>query len=206
MAPGPNKKQRSKVVTQKRALRDSLWPTVSHDDLWDYRKSDGWLNVPRALPIILRIMDNMSKGKPVSAVYLDLWCRTFDDSFVIANKPREMAFFSGYGGERAERTWAARIRLLQEMGLIDVKGGPNGPISYILLFNPYQVLQKAHSAGRIDQSSWNALMEKIIEIRAKDLDLKGSGNAVADDMMDEEPEAALVPPPASPQNPASTGS
>jgi hypothetical protein len=192
MPAGPNKKQRSKVVTQKKALRDSLWPDLSQDTLWDYRQSDGWLNVPRALPIILRIMDLMSKGKPVSAAYLDLWCRTFDDAFVIANKPREMAFFSGYSGERAERTWAARIRLLQDLGFIDVKGGPSGPISYILLFNPYLVLRSAHAKGLVDQSSWNALMEKIIEIRAKDLDVKGAGDELdAEKMSAEEFEEAF---------------
>jgi hypothetical protein len=66
--------------------------------------SDGWLSIPRAMPLLLQIMDNLSKGKPVSSAYLDLWCRTYDDSLIVANKSREMAFFSGFTGERAERT------------------------------------------------------------------------------------------------------
>ncbi len=166
----PTKKQRSKIATQKGALRESLWPKID-DELWDYNKSDGWLNVPRAMPILLRIMDNMSKGKPVSATYLDLWCRTFNDSFVIANKAKEMAFFSGFAGERAERTWASRMRILMELGFIDIKAGPNGPISYVLIFNPYKVVAKQHEKGMVDAASWNALREKMIESGTSDLEV-----------------------------------
>jgi len=170
MALSPNKKQTAKIASQKQALRDSLWPGLKSNRLWQYSGSGGWLNIPRAMPIILRIMDLMSKGKPLSATYLDLWCRTFNDSFVIANKPREMAFLSGFSGERAERTWISRIRLLEGMGFIDVKPGPSGPISYILILNPYLVIRDHNEKGEVDPSSWHALVEKMIEIRATDLD------------------------------------
>jgi hypothetical protein len=181
----PNKKQRSKIGQQKLAMRNNLWPELKEDQLWSWEKSEGWLNIPRALPLLLRIMDLQSKGKPVSATYLDLWCRTFDDSFVIASKPREMAFYSGFSGERAERTWAARMRLLEQLGFIDIKPGPNGPISYVLILNPYQVVRKLQGEGRIDASSWNALAEKMIEIRATDMQPAAS-------LSDEEVEAALA--------------
>jgi hypothetical protein len=165
----PNKKQRSKIASQKLALRASLWPTLDEDKLWDWSRSDGWLNIPRATPILLRIMDNLSKGKPVSSTYLDLWCRTFGDSFVIANKHREMAFFSGFTGERAERTWVSRMRILERLGFIEIQSGPNGAISYILILNPYLAVKRQHASGMVDGSSWNALIEKMIEIRANDL-------------------------------------
>jgi hypothetical protein len=165
----PNKKQREKIAAQKRALRETLWPKAE-DQLWDYNKSPGWLNIPRPMPVLLRIMDNMSKGKPVSATYLDLWCRTFNDSFVIASKPKEMAFFSGFAGERAERTWASRMRILRDLGFIDIKPGPSGPISYVLIYNPYKVVARQHEAGMVDASSWNALLEKMIETGAADLE------------------------------------
>lgn len=35
----------------------------------------------------LSIMDDLSKGQPVSSTYLELWCRTFDESFVTLSKP-----------------------------------------------------------------------------------------------------------------------
>ena len=32
------------------------------------------------MPLILSMMDDLSKGQPVSSTYLELWCRTFDES------------------------------------------------------------------------------------------------------------------------------
>ena len=177
--PPPNKKQVSKIQRQKAALRDLLWPGLGDERLWSYVKSDGWLNVPRAMPLLLQVMDRMSNGKPVSATYLDLWCRTYNDSFVVASKPREMAFFSGFAGERAERTWAGRMRILAELGFIDVKDGPNGPLSYVLIWNPYAVVRDHHGRGRVDSKSYNALLERMIEIRAADF--QEATDAAADD-------------------------
>src|SRR5262249_9405805 len=133
-------------------------------------RSDGWLSIPRAMPLLLRVMDNLSKGKPVSSTYLDLWCRTYDDSFVVANKSREMAFFSGFTGERAERTWANRMRILADLGFIEIAEGPNGPISYVLVYNPYQVVRRHVADGLINAATYNALKQRMIEIGAQDLD------------------------------------
>tara|TARA_R110000868_G_scaffold352856_2_gene614102 strand:- start:4879 stop:5493 length:615 start_codon:yes stop_codon:yes gene_type:complete len=165
-----SKKRRSKIARQKLALRNSLWPALDGNRLWEREKSDGWLSIPRATPLLMQIMDNLSKGKPVSSTYLDLWCRTYDDSFVIANKHREMAFFSGFTGERAERTWASRMRILADLGFIDIAEGPNGPISYVLLFNPYKVVLKHYRDGSINAAAFNALKQRMIEIGAQDLD------------------------------------
>lgn len=169
MTTPPNKKQHSKIQRQKAALRASLWPSLDEKRLWSYGTTAGWLNMPRALPLILRIMDNMSKGKPLSATYLDLWCRTYNDSFVVASKPREMAFYSGFSGERAERTWASRMWLLAQLGFIDIKDGPNGPISYVLILNPFTVLKEQQAKGNIDAKSYNALLERMIETGGSEL-------------------------------------
>lgn len=165
----PNKKQVSKIQKQKAALRASLWPELDEKKLWVYKNTGGWLNIPRAMPLLLRIMDTMSKGKPVSQTYLDLWCRTFNDSFVIANKPTEMAFYSGFNGERAVRTWIDRIGILAKLGFIVVKDGPSGPISYILILNPFLVLKECQTKGAIDTKSYNALMERLIETGTDEL-------------------------------------
>lgn len=164
-----SQKRLSKIARQKLAMRSGLWPELDDDRLWQREKSDGWLSIPRAMPLLLQIMDALSKGKPVSSTYLDLWCRTYDDSFVIANKDREMAFFSGFTGERAVRTWASRMRILKDLGFIDIKDGPNGPISYILIFNPYLVVRDHYKAGRVNEAFFNALGQRMIEIGAQDL-------------------------------------
>jgi hypothetical protein len=122
------------------------------------------------MPLLLQIMDNLSKGKPVSSTYFDLWCRTYDDSFVVVNKSREMAFFSGFTGERAERTWMTRVRTLEKLKFIEVKDGPNGPISYVLLLNPYLVVKCHFDDGLVNAASFNALKQRMIEIRAGDLE------------------------------------
>jgi hypothetical protein len=159
----PNKKQLSKIQRQKAELRASLWPGLDDKRLWSYQTSVGWLNVPRAMPLILRIMDNMSKGKPLSSTYFDLWCRTFNDSFVVANKPREMAFYAGFSGERAERTWASRIAILQKLGFIEIKPGASGPTHYILILNPFLVMKYNYEKKMIDEQSFHALLERMSE-------------------------------------------
>lgn len=165
-----NKKRLSKIARQKIRMRASLWPGLDESQLWIREKSDGWLSVPRPMPLLLQIMDCLSKGKPISSTYLDLWCRTYDDSFVIANKDREMAFYSGFTGERAVRTWTTRMHILKDLGFIDVKEGPNGPISYILIFNPYLVVRQHHEAGSVNAAFFNSMTQRMIEIGAQDLD------------------------------------
>ncbi len=153
-----------------RRLRDTLWPRLDEAALWSSERNQGWLGAPRPLPVLLHIMDTLSKGKPVSSTYLELWCRTQDDSFVITSKPREMALFSGFSGERAERTWISRMQILAQLGFIDIKQGPSGPISYALLLNPYQVIERHWNQGAVSDQLYNALRQRMNEVGARDLD------------------------------------
>ncbi len=164
-----SKKTRSKIDRRTKQLRDSLWVDAA-SRIWEYETSDGWLNIPRSMPVIMRILDSLTKGQPVSSTYFELWCRTYNNGFVTASRLREMAFFSGFDGERAQRTWLSRIRKLHELGFIDVKEGPSGPVSYILIENPYTPLKKLHEDSLISDRFWNALIARMIEIGADDLD------------------------------------
>lgn len=119
----------------------------------------------------MRIMDSLSKGQPVSSTYFELWCRTYNNGFVTANQQREMAFFSGFDGERAQRTWASRIKKLKELDFIDCKEGPSGAISYILIENPYMAIKKLRERGEVSEQMWNALVERMVQIGASDLDM-----------------------------------
>jgi len=194
----PNKKQVGKIQRQKAELRASLWPELDQKRLWIYKETGGWLNIPRAMPLLLRIMDTMSKGKPVSAVYLDLWCRTFNDSFVIANKPREMAFYAGFNGERAERTWADRMAILVKLGFIETKEGPTGPMSYVLILNPFLVLKEHRAQGTIGQNAYNALLERLIETGTDELAEPAAEAAPEDAGTDVATAAAPALPPLTP--------
>ena len=167
------KKQLKKIERKKLEMRDRLWGQVNPAHLWQGgEKTVGWLLVPRAMPLILKIMDDLSNGKPVSSVYFDLWCRTYNDSYVVTNKQQEMAFSAGFSGQRAVRTWRDRIKILADLRFIDVKAGPSGPISYVLIWNPYLIIKYHYESKTpgLQEAAYNALMERVLEIGASDLD------------------------------------
>src|SRR5947207_988385 len=93
------------LANKQLSLREQLWPSAS-EYLWDRNarteagyKHVGYTTIPKTMPLILKIMDEMSKNYPLSATYLTLWCSTWDNSFVTLSKPREMAHAAGFGGQ-----------------------------------------------------------------------------------------------------------
>src|SRR6266404_3346450 len=167
-----SQKAQSKIAAKQLHLRNKLWPNIGDDKLWLRRVRTGFTTVPRTMPLLMEIMDSLSKGKPVSAAYLDLWCRAYDECFVTLNKPREMAFHAGYSGQRAEQTWTERIRILVVLKFIEVKPGPSGELSYAIILNPYHVVKyhyKTETPG-MREDLFNALLQRANEIGADDLD------------------------------------
>jgi hypothetical protein len=157
-----------------RALREQLWPDVPEKRLWDrrnHKKTKGFMTVPRTMPLVLSIMDDMAGGRPVSSTYLELWSRSSDECLVILSKHRDMAFHAGFCGQRGERTWCDRMKLLQELGFIDIKPGPSGQVSYALIYNPYLVIKGHHDdcAPGLREDKYNALVARALEIKATDL-------------------------------------
>ena len=169
---GPSSQRRKRIIIQKQLkLRETLWPDIDESRLWIRTVRDGFTTIPRTIPIIMYIMDGLSKSKPVSSTYLELWCRAFDQCVVTLNNHQEHAFHAGFAGQRAVTTWKERIRILHDLGFIDVKSGPSGDISYALIFNPYDVINRHHKQKHpgITESMFNALVVRAIDIGAKDL-------------------------------------
>lgn len=162
----------AKISANQRKLRSTIWPSLDPTTLWDRKVSKGFVTIPRTLPVICSIMDGMSKGKPVSSTYLELWGRVHDESFVILNKKEEQAFHAGFRGERAVTVWKERVRCLAKLGFIDVQPGPSGDLSYALINNPYTIIKKHYLAGAsgITAESYNALAQRATELGANDLD------------------------------------
>ncbi len=163
---------KKKIEEKQLLLRDQLWPDLKEDDLWNRKKKKGFTTIPRTLPYFMRIMDNFSNGKPVSSTYLDLWCRMYDTSFLnLSGKQQEMAFSSGFSGQRALQTWSQRIDILKGLGFIDVKSGPSGPRSFVLVRNPYIIVKRLYSKNpdQFREEAWNALLNRSMEIGATDL-------------------------------------
>ena len=159
-------KPRKKIAKRQLELRNRLWPDVTPEWLWSRHTHDGYTTLPKAMPILMSIMDDLAKGQPASSTYLDLWCRTFDESFVVLSKPREMAFHAGFDGQRAERTWRQRLKLLEDLKFISLREGPSGPASYALIYNPYKVVKWHYDEKTpgLRQDKYHALMERAIEI------------------------------------------
>jgi hypothetical protein len=160
-----------KIAEKRTELRKRIFPDVVETDLWLRSKSTGFTTIPRCLPLLLNLMDRLSKGKPVSGTYFELWCRMFDECFLNL-KPREMAFHAGFSGQRAEQTWAERVKILERLGFIKTQPGPEGDLSFAVVLNPYKVMKRHFKmkASGLDIASFHALIQRANEIGAKDMD------------------------------------
>ncbi len=167
----------SAIGRKQLALRESLWPG-SEPDLWDRKAQKGFATIPKTMPMVLKIMDEMTKGAPVSSTYLTLWCNTWDNSFVALARPGDLANASGFGGQRGEYTWSLRIKKLHELRFIDVKPGKSGPMSQAIIWNPHRVLRWHHSIRTqgLSEASYNALLEWALDVGAKDMTDPDSGH------------------------------
>ena len=161
-------KKVSKAQEKAKALRDSCWPDLDEQKLWNRKSVSGFTTIPRTLPLIMNIIDALSKNKPAGRAYFVLWCRTFDHSLLVIDNPMTLAAEAGFSGERALSTWKDRMRLLVELGFIDAKEGPAGAYHYVLLFNPHKVVWDLKN--RIQENTFRQLQTRAIEIGVKDME------------------------------------
>lgn len=160
----------SRILEKQIEARSKLWPDVKDAALWSMDK-DGWVAVPRLMPLMMSIMDDLSgKGFPVGNTYFEMWARLREEQFLTLNRPEEMAFHAGFEGQRSLRTWKDRVQRLANLGFIGLKAGPIGELSYAIFFNPYHVIKRAHLAGKVQDRKWQALVFRAHEIGAYDFD------------------------------------
>lgn len=159
--------KRTVRMTHKRErLRKKFWPEITEDQLWLRKKTKGFVTIPRGLSIIMRIMNSLSKGKPLSDTYVTLWCYVFDEMTITIQRPRQMAMESGFTGQRAENTWRDRMQKLEKLGFIKTKSGPSGNFHYVLLLNPYLVVKSLEKSQKYEVPDYlyNTLIDRIDEI------------------------------------------
>lgn len=169
-----NERQKSTRATKMKKkwmdLRAKFWPEVTEADLWSRKAHDGFTTVPRTMPYILQIMDDLAdKGKPISNLYLSLWCRAFDESMLEIRSMEQLAFESGFSGQRAVSTWKQRMKKLEQLKFISSKAGASGEYSFVLIYNPYRIIKEHQAAGRIQEGKFNALYARAQEVGASDL-------------------------------------
>jgi len=163
------RKQRT-ILERQLEARAKLWPELKAEELWTI-DSEGWAPLPRLMPLMMSIMDDMSgKGFPVSRTYLELWSRLREERFLTLNRPEEMAFHAGFEGQRALRTWKDRVQRLHDLGFIELKDGPLGDLSYAVFYNPYYVIKRAHLNEKVQDRKWQALIIRANELSIFDPD------------------------------------
>ena len=62
------------------------------------------------------------------------------------------------------------MRLLEELGFIQIVEGRYGPISHVLIMHPYLVTKHLHAAGKVQDIRYNALLQRLDDVGAKDLE------------------------------------
>lgn len=167
-APSLTPSPRPRVTAAQRRrlkLRDELWPDVTPDSLWSRTSFVGFTTIPRTLPLVLRIIDTLDK-KSAGRVYLDLWCRAFDDYVVEVRDEYEAAFASGYDGQRAIRSWRERVEVLESLGFVRTKTTPHGAYRYILILDPHKVIAALEEKGKISEEDSLAMKALLLSIGA----------------------------------------
>ncbi len=179
------------ILRRQLDARRRLWAQLTKSMLWSM-DNDGWVALPRLMPLMLSIMDDLSgKGFPVSRTYLELWSRIrIEESFLTLNRPEEMAFHAGFEGQRALRTWKDRMQRLANLDFIGVKPGPLGELSYVVIYNPYHVIRRAYLTNQVQENKWQALVIRANEVGAFDIDdIDDKGRLIVADEEDEEEDA-----------------
>jgi hypothetical protein len=158
----PTKAQEKALV-----FRAAYWPEVTDESLWHRKRCDGYTTIPRTMPILMSIIDSLSKNRPAGRAYFGLWARAFDESLLVIENPASLAAEADFSGERAVSTWRQRMRTLKQLGFIDAKPGSSGEFHYVLIFNPHRVVWNLKSG--IQEGLFRQLWERAIDVGAKDM-------------------------------------
>ena len=119
-----NIRRASKMSIRTLELREQLWPDLDKTLLWDRTIAKGFTTLPRTMPHILEIMDDLAgKGTPVAKVYLSLWCRVFDEALIELKSYSDLAYEAGFSGQRAVTLWKKRMASLVDLGFIMAEKG-----------------------------------------------------------------------------------
>lgn len=159
MAPRPNKAAQKRLT-----LRNQLWPGLEAQ-VWSRHDQQGFTTIPRLLPLVIHLINELAgkSGSP-GYVYLELWCRAFDEGLITIKDELEHAYASGYTGTRALRTWRGHMLVLQELGFIRVKADGIREIGHVLLLNPILVCQELKTKGRVPEEWWTAFVQRANDI------------------------------------------
>lgn len=167
-APEQPKKKRKKLKPSERRvkLRDKLWPGAEKQ-IWHRKDNDGYITVPKLLSLVCALLKQIADNDP-TRVYLDLWCRTFDEGIIENIDEDEAAFSSGYVGTRAKRTWTDHMHQLEKLGFVRIAAHGNSAIGHVLILNPLFVVDglRRKPKSKVSDEWWNAYIARASVIGA----------------------------------------
>jgi hypothetical protein len=160
---------KTKGAEKREELRKLYWP---NDIAWIPERAKGWFRAPRTIPLVLALLrskgvdDKSDRNRPdPTRAYLALLARHMGGGVVEVINEAELAYESGYTGNRAVRTWQERMDLLLKLGLIKVKGSGIQKYRYVLLVHPAYVIEQFVKASKVDERWLNAYEARRLEAK-----------------------------------------
>jgi hypothetical protein len=164
-------------------LRDSLW-TKADELCWKHKEYGGFVTIPKTMPYICRILDEMSKNFPLSSTYQALWSFTWsNNAFIKLNKISDIAYAASFTGQRGQRTLHDRMKRLERIGFIETKPSGGEKFGFVFIPNPHALIMELRNAKQtanapkplreraalLQEASLNAFLARAIEIKCKDV-------------------------------------
>lgn len=142
------------------------FPNIPAPWLWHRKTNDGWITIPRILPVVMQAIDAQSKGQPAGHTLFCLWARSPDNPVITIENPSTFAAEAGFIGERAVDTWRRRMKRLRELNFIQTKHGPSGDFHYVLLANPGGSMEWMRASGLMQDVIYSRFIDRMIEVGA----------------------------------------
>src|SRR3954447_7301094 len=87
------------VRTKDIELRDTYFKSAD-ERMWDRGRHHGFATEPKTMPLLMRALDEISKGKPLGQTYFALFCATWDNAFIRIARSTDLPYASGFTGAR----------------------------------------------------------------------------------------------------------
>jgi hypothetical protein len=155
--------KRLKMAERAQNQLDIHFPNIHQLWVWNRKRNDGWITIPRTLPIAMQAIDAQSKGAPAGHTLFCLWARCPDHVFMTIEHPATFAAEAGFTGVRAVDTWRKRMKILRNLGFLLAKPGPSGEFHYIFLMNPIASLERLHDMKLIQDGLYSRFIDRIAE-------------------------------------------
>lgn len=117
------------------------------------------------MPLVINIIDALTKGKPAGQTYLALWCRNYDEMIVDVTDEASLAYESGFYSERRVTTWQQRMQSLHDLGFVKAHKVGNR-YQYVLMLHPIHAIKALYDEKKIQQEMYEIFEHRAYEVGA----------------------------------------